>query len=355
MAYVSPLLPSTLFPVEADCIIVHRSATSETSATVRLFLTGGRGDDVDLVNARLAYNAQGLITLADLSLLIETHTDGDEPRTLELTVDGAAVGLCSGDGDGCTVVPCRAGLTEPAEFFCARSFLTLCDGVRRTQQGAQEWLYVFGIQDAIQATFAARWLLPDGTLRETSQTFAFNIVSGGFGRLDASPARLTPPAEGAQLCDYTVRADRRKMKYLMAAPQAEPVLSVAFRNAFGRAETFHFRAGAEQAVKAEYTAAVIEGHTRNIRIEAVKEWTARAAHLLPSELPLLADLCASPSLSLQPSGAEITLTACELKADTDPYTPQAAAVTFRHAARRAPVVPDRHAQTFDDTFDPTFE
>lgn len=335
------------FPCELDTLGID-----ELSGKVRVTLTAGGASVFD---ATLTPDADKAVTLTDLaSVLTDCTADGDAADcTLEIEeLAGSTVAEYS-----FTLLPCRIHMDDPmtAVDFCKTHFLTLLQGDKPTYAAATEYLSLYSADgNESNAITHEVWVNDEGEVKEQTSLLVQSFTIG-FSRLYVSPRRFTAPADGYALHSYTVVCGERSQCFVLRETiDAEP-MSLLFRNAFGREETFHCFGTTQTELKPTRSAASFGGRTRNYKVQAVPEFTAHTGLMPPSVFLLFEDLCASLKVTLLGErGGEVTLTDNELKLSNDLYEPQQGSVTWRFAGRARTFVPTESARTFDKSFDSSF-
>lgn len=298
--------------------------------------------------------ADGVLELDDFAALLRDLISDFEPRSFTLSWSGGQKSFL--------VLPCAIDLTTTAAEFCQRHFLTLCRGSRTTWERAVEYVTMYahpplGDRDTFEMTLV--WANP-----HTGETEPVTLMEDdlsvtellpGMYRLAFCPRDFTPPAPDLYLLSIVVTAGKRVQRFLLRPTMDQPA-SVVFRGAMGQFESFHFFGSRQLELKPTRSTASFAGRTRNYQVKAVPEFTLTTGVLRPTESPLFEDLCASTLCYLGAlGGPELTITDNELKLTGDAYEAETATCTFRHAGRTQLYAPTEPANTFDDTFDNSFQ
>lgn len=338
-------LPAVGFPHEYDAI----EFTADAAATISLYCV-----DTDLGASFSLTPVDGHIRLEDVASLLRDLTGGGLNAFCELRWEGGAQGF--------TLLPCRLDLEQTAAEWCPANFLGLRREVKRTYPGATERL-TFYDDTTDPDTFAVRavWANPSTGEVRTTELGPQDIptatdADGVYYTATVSPELLRAPAAGYVLHSYTVTAGRRTASFeVVHVLDADPV-TLAYENCFGAPDTFHFLGTTQEVVKPTRSSAQFAGRMRNYLVRSAPEYTSQTGLLRPDDLASLEDLCAATTVTYgDRSGPEICLTDNDYKISNDRYEGQTASVTWRYAGRSRHYAGRKHAGTFDNTFDKTFD
>ena len=343
MATLETLLPGFGFPHQYDSIVFSADAPCEFAISSN---AGG-------VLLKLSPNALGEIRIEDFAQVLRDFTADGKARGFTLSWEQNSKNF--------TVLPCRFDLSNGADTFVFTHFLTLQQGAKPTYLGAQEFVTLYTVFHS-RDTFSLSLLWANqqtGEVRETSlseeQTDGAVSTGKNYYRLDVSPAKFTPPAEGFALRSYTVAAGKRSLRFILCPLLDAQPLTFVFRNCFGQLESFHCFGTMQQEVKPTRSSASFAGKTRNYRVQSAPEFTAQTGILRPCDFALFEDLCTADYVLLgTENGTEVCITDNDFKLSSDLYEPQEGSITWRYAnrARRFEVEPA--VRTFDKSFDNTF-
>lgn len=327
--------------------------------TIRLSGTGLEKVDLKSNGATIwTFNlypgADGELELNDFAALLRDLTSDFEPREFTLSWNGGQKGFL--------VLPCAIDLTTTAADFCQRHFLSLCRGLRTTWERAVEYVTMYAhpdLGDRVPFEMTLVWVNPHTGETEPvalmEDDLSVSELSPGLYRLAFCPRDFMPPAPDLYLLSIVVSAGKRVQRFILRPTMVQPA-SVVFRGAMGQFEAFHFFGTRQLELKPTRSTASFAGRTRNYQVKAVPEFTLTTGVLHPTETPLFEDLCASTLCYLGTlGGPELTITENELKLTGDAYEAETGTCTFRHAGRTRLYAPTEPANTFDDTFDNSFQ
>lgn len=344
MVTLDTQLPVFGFPQQYDSIVF--SADDPCVITIEC------GEDQIKLN--LTPDNKGKIHIDDIAQLLRDYTENGNARSF--TIDWEF------NFQSFIVLPCKVDVSENAEKFCSRHFLTLQQGAKPTYLGAQEFVSMYGDSNTREAfTLSLLWANPQtGEVRETSlseeQTDGAVSTGTNYYRLDVSPAQFTPPADGFALRSYTVAAGKRSLRFILCPVLDAKPLTFVFRNCFGQLESFHCFGTMQQEVKPTRSSASFAGKTRNYRVQSAPEFTAQTGILRPCDFALFEDLCTADYVLLgAENGPEVCITDNDFKLSSDLYEPQEASITWRYASRARRFEAETAVRTFDRTFDNTFQ
>ncbi len=332
-----------VFPVEVDRL---EWSTDDPGDSFDVTLTLGTET---VLEATLTSGADRVATLYGIASLLIERMDTPGERSLD---------ICWGQQcytHPLLVLACRTNVGVPAAGFTQRRFLTLLDGNKPVPPGGTEKLrwYDPGTPDRTYGVRLRWYNLDSRAITEESLT-QLALGSGGISEADVSPSSFTPPTEGLLLLDYEVTAGLRKQHYVVV-PSSMAATEVAFRNAFGLADTFYFRGHTERVIKAERQQADFCGIRRNYSSKVHSEMTMHTGILTDPLLPLLEDLMATDIAYLRPHMTPLVITDNDAKLLSDLHAANAASVTFRQAAVNERAALRDRIRTFDQTFDQTFK
>lgn len=345
MATLISSLPDYGFPHEYNTIRLQGSGLQKVEL---------KSNGATICTFNLYPGADGVLELNDFAALLRDLTSDFEPRDFTLSWSGGQKAFF--------VLPCSIDLTTTAAEFCQRHFLTLCRGSRTTWERAVEYVTMYahpalGDRDTFEMTLV--WVNPHTGETESAilmeEDMSVNELSPGLYRLAFCPRDFMPPAPDLYLLSIIVSAGKRVQRFILRPTMVQPA-SVVFRGAMGQYEAFHFFGTRQLELKPTRSTASFAGRTRNYQVKAVPEFTLTTGVLRPTESPLFEDLCASTLCYLGTlGGPELTITENELKLTGDAYEAETATCTFRHAGRTPLYAPTEPANTFDDTFDNSFQ
>lgn len=207
---------------------------SFTRALVSVTLSKS-GDSEKIYEEYLFPDDNGLITLADIDLLIEPYAEKWLVFDLSVNVveqlvsenadGGEVITASNSDTMSTTVVSCKANiLNVTATDWCSGHFLTLIQGTRQTAIGWREFLCFIG-----NDTASCMAVYDDGTSVSHSVSV---MASGDYQLLDVSPANFT--MSGKELVCFNIYAGQRSQSYEVVPDfdvDIAPVL--IFWNSFG--------------------------------------------------------------------------------------------------------------------------
>ena len=355
MATLVPTLNPISFPHEVDQLVV--SASGDFRFEMLL-------DNKVLLSSRLTPDRAKKSYITDLAQLIIDSLPEDSDRWtvttyhLVIKLDGTVVAQTY-------ILPCRLRLDESAMDFINQSFLTPCGARKRTHRKALEYLFAYyGPDDTLgyYGEITSYWVNSDNNVivfnQKVDKKTMLMYDDGDSFSLDVSPSKLqVPPSESPLfLSRYDVVVGARRQNYILF-PQVANLTHVkdfSFINAFGIEDTFHCFSIEEKETKFEYHAAIVHAYMRNYLIQAIPSWKIKTGPLLDEERILIEDFCTSNTIE-SAEGLPLTITVCEMK-ESDAWAYQTEAViSYRHSQNSFRNHIGRPVQTFDQTFDKTFE
>lgn len=353
MARLLTDIPALFFPAAADCMELAAENAAETSCSLRI----GVGAET-VLDTVLWFDAAGRVKVEDLAPLLYERVRGTELRAVrvELEISTAAGGTYVRGG---LMLPCRVGPSLPADEFCRRSFLSLCEAKQTTTADTEHFALYDPPGDTLTKAAAWRLTLLDtvtGRISTEERSIALpesrpDDAAVGFS---LRMRDLVPEEEGLQPVSVEVTAGRRHKTLLMAeAPYGS--VAVELLNAFGCRETVRL-ARAERVTKPVRSAAFMGGRFRNYLVTEETTWKGTTMPVADAELPLIDDLVHAPRLWRAADGAELAVTDSEWKYSTEAGELPRATVTWRETGRMADFRPawDK-GKIFDTTFDDTYE
>ena len=341
MAEITTYIPATCFPSEVDAIHVSADAGETVDITISL---GGE----TVFQTSLMADSSGNIALEDLSEFFDNLLQGTA-KTCTVTADE--------DSETFTLYPCKVKPRITAVQFLNKSFLSLLNGPKPTFCNAVEFLTYVDLNSANDTpVISAVWINPNTAEIQTTSGELTPSQADGYGLLlNVSPSVLTAPADGYLLHSYAVTAGSRTQKYIIRKPVDITPVSILFTNAFGQLETFHCFGTSVKETKPKYSAASYAGRTRNYLVETVPEWKVYTGPLNEAILHLFEDVATSMKAWRISDGEELTITDCEMRISNDRYAEQNGTITFRESGRTQSCDKILPVQTFDATFDNTFD
>ncbi len=366
---LSPSLPTSseifCFPSELDTITV--SEITLTAVSVKVML--GQQTLIDTTLTPFGGGTYGEVRLTDMARLItdrlipDSSAETRDTLRLRVYVESSLMGEC-------IILPLRMRMgSESAASTISHEFLTPASaGTKIVPPTAVETL-TWIIPDNYdpsgpaqdQLRLSALWYNPQTRAAATTTPDPIQASATGANSLyiKATIPLATIPTPGAdwKLVSLTATAAARTITYRIA-PQwltlCSEVTPIRFLNAYGAHDTFYFYGVRSEETKPTYTAATIEGLTRNYQIDVQPEWKAQTGPLGKTELALLHHLVQARRLWLLTDGEELTLTSCELKPTNELHTAQTASISFREAREGQRLSSSLRVRTFDGTFDEKF-
>lgn len=349
MATLATPIPDLVFPWEIDRLTFK----STTDVGVKLVLGGST-----LLEAALTPTEHGTAMLYGLARLITDNlpTPYTDPQTLEVEINGTVAATT-------TVHYNRHLGSVRAEDFAPRSFLTPASGATKTTTASstEHLAWIAGTAETGEETLSveAVWYAPlTMEVRPVEQTVKAS-GAGDIDTADVSPSVLTPPDDLTEwrLAAYTVSLNRRTISYTLATDgtAAAPATEVRFINAYGQEDTFLFLGQTEEEIKPTYSAATVDGLYRNYRIEAQPTVAVATGALSPAGERLFADLLTSPSIVRTADNAGLALTDSSFKPSNAWNASPSGTATFRETATGMRLDPVTAADTFDSSFDSTYQ
>lgn len=366
---LSPSLPTSSdtfrFPSELDTLTI--SEITLTAVSVKVML--GTQTLIDTTLTPFGGGAYGEVRITDMARLITDHLIPDsssetrDTLRLRVYVESSLMGEC-------IILPLRMRMgSVSVKDTIIHDFLTPASAATKivppTAVETLTWIIPDNYdpsgpaQDQLQ--LSALWYNPQtrtSTLTAPAPIQARSTDTGSLYVKATIPLATIPaPGAGWKLVSLTATAAARTITYRIAPEWltlCSEVTPIRFLNAYGAHDTFYFYGTRSEETKPTYTAATVEGLTRNYQIDAQPEWKAQTGPLGKAELALLHHLSQSLRLWLLTDGEELTLTSCELKPTNELHTAQSASISFREAREGQRLSPSLRMRTFDGTFDEKF-
>lgn len=325
-------IPNLVFPGEIDTLEFSGTAAAALDFTLKV-------DGEQLLEATFSYSSSGRVTVQGLAELVEPFVRDGMLHSLTIEADGSVV------KSDVQVLACNLNNASSALEFCHGSFLSVCR-VKNTYPGAKEYVSML-LSSAEDMTIDRTWLV-DGTIVHSKAT---QQLQAGLQTIDVSPASM----DGRVLLDYEVRVGMRSCLFQMCHDTDSDPVSVAFRNAFGQLETFHFFGVQEKEVKPTRSSAVVGGAYKVYRVETIPTWKTTGRISLLDEVLLAEDLVSSMYAERCSDECPVAITDSDLKPDNSRYGVSYISVTWREEKNARIFSPAYRVKTFDATFDDTFE
>lgn len=348
MAYLTTSLPAVVFPHELSTLDFSKDTTGETYFRLTVDVAGDRLIEWKLHFASDTFRLHGLPDL--LQTAMSEHTGS---RTLSLWVM-----LTDGTWDTytCQLLPCRHRTTIPATEYVENYFLTAADGSKQTYIGATEHLTTYSMDDTdIPGQMNIACHAVDASGNVLTQTFTREVLgTDGMATVDVSPITVASEAgiTADTLAAYDVQLGARRMHYDIIRPSSTPT-TVAFRGAWNQPDTFHFFGYTHCEVKVERNTVQTGHQTRSHNVRSTPEMKAHTGHIPDAVLPLFTDLCSTTAATC--NGRNITLLEQEIITTTSPHAMTECTLTWRESEEGTILTPTPTVQTFDSTFDETFQ
>ena len=350
MATLITPIPSLMFPWELDTLRI--SAAEDTAVRLEL-------GNSDIFAATLTPTSAGYITIDTLRETIQDALSApcSEATTLYIYLDETLAAATS-------VVYCRTIGSVPALTFAAKSFLTMASGatklVREDSTEVLSWI-ASGSSEAGEESVSveAIWFDSSTAAVKTSEQTIQCTGEGSIDSADVSPSKLSAPDTTGTWClsSYTVTLGRRSASYAIPnnGRTNADTLAVTFYNAFGQRDTFLFLGQTEEELKPTYSGATFGGNYRNYRIEAQPSFTAATGALTEGMRRLFADLLTAQDVWRTADGVQLSLTDSSFKPTTSWGESASGTATFRENLSGQRLEPVLSANTFDSTYDQTYE
>lgn len=351
MASIITDIPAYVFAWEVDTLKI--SAEQDTAVCVEV-------NNEVVFDVTLTPDSSGTIAIYNLADLINDSRWAFVARdsvTLSFWVDGTRTHVTR-------LVPCRANIGVPAATFYKENFLTLASSLyKRIPSDAVEQLMWLETDDEtgtenvkVQATWVRQ---TDYAVKKTSEYLTIGGTEEEFAYVDASPSKLTAPvAEGDwRLVEYGVNVNGREQYYRIAMDglSNQNVTRLQFVGNFGETETFYFFGSLEKEMKPDYSAAIINGRQQNYLVEAQPTWTAETGPMGRAEMLLFEDLCTATDVKNLGTGRPVAITEASYKPTNAWADTPAASLSWQDQKRGNVQNVTLPAQTFDSSFDSTYE
>jgi hypothetical protein len=341
MAILTTQLPEIAFPFELDTLEFEAEDGDELSTQIQIAY-----DDESIIDEELYFDSGGKILIEYLaSLLIDCIRDSSEAYTFSVTVGGKKY--------SCLLVACTVDLEKPAMQVLDESFMTPLMGTKTTYLNGEEFLTMYCSNGDVGWSVKADFI-SDDTLFSWDEKFTsvFNTTAV-FARLCVSPSeimKIFSQAEG-KLLGYTVSAGKRKQRYIVKQQNATEV--VHFLNSFLEEDTFYV-SHIENEVKPTRTMVNIKGKRKVVYVDPSATTKATSYPLMDSELPLAEDLVCAKDVWLK-NKYMLAITDNDFKHTSDMAELPRLSVTWQPSGKRLLHKTYTPPQTFDETFDKTYE
>lgn len=342
MAQFDERLNALSFPYDLDNILIICDDTDPLQFAVKI-------NGTTILETTFYPDNSETVNVSDLAEFILENIQPEHVANVGFWLDGVFE-------DGTTVIPSKADINSGADSFCQTHFLSLLKGTKPTYIGTDEYLSYYTTNEETP-TVSCLWVNPDTrATQEAAGNVAMRTHHGsGLYTIRVVPGNFQRPDAGFILHSFKVTVGTREQDYILHTPTDCEPLTLKFQNNFGVHENFHFFGTYEKELKPTRSTASFGGKTRNYKVEAVPTWKCNTGILPETVQPLFADLCAATKVWRKDNGQEITITENEHKLSNDRYEPQSGTLTFRETQRNALHKPLEHVNTFDRTFDATFD
>lgn len=335
MASFDTTFPDTAFPHEVDEITINATGATAVKITFNTKV---------LIDTTL-YPIDGKIELKELANLFTDLMD-DSLGELCVYLDGST------SGQTCKILPCTLNLSHTYGECSKGLFLTRTTH-KYTHAGATELLHVIGdtkrisIKGLVRVKSGGEWFV---------QTYTNNISdTGTMATIDVSPNYIFD-LDNYELAEYTVEVGTASIKYRMIpSGMADTLHEFGFINSFMQEEYITLMGEAERELKTERLSAYVGGKYRNFHVEAVPHWTIHSGVLPGGMLGLFDDFIASKKIWRKEDNCQMAVTASDYKTKDGNSAINGGTVTLRETGRTYRHRLPRPIQTFDQTFDDTFQ
>ena len=268
------------------------------SGLLVLSLSAAGGVSIEVLRERFSCDADGRVTVCELSSLVEPYARRYGSVVLSCTF---TVGSSDYSISPVTVLYCMSDVVEDASVFTSSHFLSLLSGEKLTAYGRDERLYAYG---ASTVAVSAEVRLPVGTF--TTLTATLNAIStvNGISQFDVSPSTIISATDliGGRLLSYTITAGHREQSFRVVVEQTPPDPSLIFVNSFGCEEFFHCSGTLKRDSKYTRSSVRICGRLRQYKIDEERHFTANTGWLNDAMLYWAEDLFLSDSVYLWEDG-----------------------------------------------------
>ena len=335
MASFDTNIPNIAFPHEVDEVVI--SAQEATAVKITF-------NSKVLIDTTL-YPIDGKIELKGLANLFIDLMDGKLGQ-LRIFLDG------SSSGPTCQILPCTLYLSHTYTEVSDGLFLTRAT-FKYTHAEAKELLHVtadtktISIKGFVRVKSGGEWFVQEFT----------NSISdtGTIATIDVSPCNLFA-LDSYELAEYTVEVGGASIKYRMIpSGMADTLHEFGFINSFMQEEYITLMGEAEREQKTERLSAYVGGQYRNFRVEAVPYWTIHSGVLPDGMQGLFDDFIASKKVWRKEDNCAMAVTDAVYRTKDSSNAINEGTVTLRETGRTYRHRLPRPIQTFDHTFDDTFQ
>lgn len=335
MASFDTYFPETAFPHEVDEVII--SATEATGVRITF-------NEKVLIDTTL-YPIDGKIELQNVANLFTDLMDAGLGK-LCVYLDGST------SGETCNILPSTLNLSHTYEECKEGLFLTRTTH-KYTHAEATELLHVMAstkrisIKGLVKAKSGGEWFV---------QTSTNNISdTSTIATIDVSPCKIFA-LDYYELAEYTVEVGTAAITYrMMPSGMADTLHEFGFINSFMQEEYITLMGEAERELKTERLSAYVGGEYRNFHVEAVPHWTIHSGVLPDGMLGLFDDFMSSKKVWRKEDNCQMAVTDATYKTKDGSSAINGGTVTLRETGRTYRHHLPRPIQTFDETFDDTFQ
>lgn len=315
-------------------------------------------------------DANNEIVIRDLSSLIEPYLQENLLSNFEIEIIATSDTDILGQSKMVfTALYCKADVDMPVVDFIANFFLSTLMGDKVTALGQKEYLhfcYTLSDKDVESGAHNFKTLVEiypvfvDGQMNVVTSfrnwEVQLQMVARQIVTIDVSPLQFVE--KGLTLISYKVVVGGRAQTFCVNQRfDSEP--DIAFKNSFGLLETLYFIGTKEETPEISRSAAYIDGEYRNYHIEENRLVKAHTGVLPETMVCLVDELARSTEAYLIEKGEigrQITITGSELKRTNELDSLFSFQITYRIAKRNQNILKVfRPSQTFDSTFDKTFQ
>lgn len=346
MIDISPTINQTMFTSELSRVSIT-GLSDYDSVTITIERNVGANHEVILDNQYTPVN--GEVVLYDIDRLLTSYMQGECTR---FTI---FVGKNTGISYQFIAIACDGSVSEPAETFTSRSFLTANQSPRDTAIGRRELMPVYQ-QGESTPTVEAEYITDSYDL--ATRVYQLSPVNG-VAAIDVSPALFNDITAG-MLVGYTVSLGKRKASYRVLAHIPESDTSLIFHNRFGAWEVMHLSGRCEVQPSYNRSQAMVGGSLVNYDIVETISYKAMTGPLRHGMEAVVMDMARSREVYLLASdgttGQPVAITDTDIKLSPDNDGIADMTVTYRLASRhtyRLEVA--RPPKLFDDTYDDTYD
>ncbi len=234
---------------------------------------------------------------------------------------------------------------------------------KRTTKDSRERLYFYS-PDNFTVLYQALYLLADGSHSTVTAQFSSDHTISTDGDIicyDFSPSVIDSEAEvDGQLLGYSVVVGSRSMRFLLDPTVDESQVShFVYLNGFGFKENLSLVGTLLAPRQVDYTSVYLQGMRRSLSPQLQIPYKLTTALLTQDEIIRLTEMLSAESVWFAKSATDMTLVNClgdlTFEPTSEPGKGVRAEFSFSYSVFNRRWSNPVHLQTFDSTFDQSFE